>query len=350
MTARMPRRRNPVRMARDAHALSAMTVSGLRRGRPADRRGTRIASSTVSNTVESLTWPGVTTMAKGRPRPSAARWTLVVNPPRDLPSALARRRMWRIFQFVLSRCPFCGARGVLVSTVDGGVHRHGPLHRTHRVILDLHVLQQLRPSSVHLPAGEAFVDGLPGAITLGQVTPGCPGPQPPEHTVHHLAVVPPGPPTTINTRQQRAYPLPRHIRQLTPANHKSNDQVWLVTHEPQVAAWRRRTHFKELGKVEQSRLLLVVRTPLCQGDGFLAGDLSFLFVEQRVTVRIHPAEFARAMPVEGAQHPRQRFTGGVPAGRTGGNEAGGRCCRVGAGGCTARLTERSGPPHAERGP
>lgn len=48
--------------------------------------GTRAASSTVSKTVESLTLPGVTMMARGRPRPSAARWTLVVSPPRDRPS------------------------------------------------------------------------------------------------------------------------------------------------------------------------------------------------------------------------------------------------------------------------
>ncbi|MFE7244080.1 hypothetical protein, partial [Streptomyces sp. NPDC057580] len=69
-----------------------------------------------------------------------------------------------------------------------------------------------------------------------------------------------------------------------------------------------RARFKKLGKVEQSRLLLIVSTPPYQGVTFLAGGLSFLFVEQRVAVRIHPVELARATPVEGAQHPRQRFT------------------------------------------
>lgn len=69
MTVRMRRRRQPSRKAREEYALSAMTLSGLRRGRPAEGRGTRTASKTVSNIVESLTRPGVTTMARGRPRP-----------------------------------------------------------------------------------------------------------------------------------------------------------------------------------------------------------------------------------------------------------------------------------------
>ncbi|QXE33317.1 hypothetical protein KQY30_02405 [Streptomyces sp. GMY02] len=44
---------------------------------PPDGRGSRTASSTVSNAVESLALPGVTTMAELSPRPSAARRTKV---------------------------------------------------------------------------------------------------------------------------------------------------------------------------------------------------------------------------------------------------------------------------------
>lgn len=40
-----------------------------------------------------------------------------------------------------------------------------------------------------------------------------------------MPVIAPGPPATINTRQQRSYPLPRRIRQLTPTHHKINCQT-----------------------------------------------------------------------------------------------------------------------------
>lgn len=69
----MPRRRRVWRIARDEYALSAMTASGLRRGRPTLVLGTRSASRTASKVVESLTLPGVMRMARGRPRPSHAR-------------------------------------------------------------------------------------------------------------------------------------------------------------------------------------------------------------------------------------------------------------------------------------
>lgn len=59
ITARMPLRRRHSRIARDEYALSAMTASGLRRGRPATARGTLKASMTAAKTVESLTLPGV---------------------------------------------------------------------------------------------------------------------------------------------------------------------------------------------------------------------------------------------------------------------------------------------------
>jgi hypothetical protein len=38
-------------------------------------------------------------------------------------------------------------------------------------------------------------------------------------------VIPPRPPTTVNTRQQRRYPTPRRIRQLTTTHHKINYQT-----------------------------------------------------------------------------------------------------------------------------
>ncbi len=96
----------------------------------------------------------------------------------------------------------------------------------------------------------------------------------------HLPVIPPGPPPAIQHRQQRCYPLPRRIRQLTTPSHRINDQLWLVTHEPQEAARRCRTGFKKLSQVEQSCPLLLVVTPLHQGGSLLAGNLCLLLVEQ----------------------------------------------------------------------
>lgn len=139
-------------IARDEYALSAMTASGLRRGRPAPDRGTLKASMTSSKTVESLTSPGVTTTARGSPRPSQARWTLVVNPPRDRPSA------WPVVASAGSSspshaaAPFC-VLGVLVGSVDRGVDRHRPLHGSDGVVPDLDLLQQAGPGAVRLITG-----------------------------------------------------------------------------------------------------------------------------------------------------------------------------------------------------
>lgn len=69
---------------------------------------------------------------------------------------------------------FTGSIGVLVSPVDGGVHRHRPIHAPHGVIPDLDMLQQLGPGAIGLPAGEAFVGGLPGPYLSGRSRHGAP--------------------------------------------------------------------------------------------------------------------------------------------------------------------------------
>lgn len=58
---------------------------GPRPARPL--RGTRMRDITVSKAGASPAWPAVTVKARGRARPSAARWTLVLSPPRERPSA-----------------------------------------------------------------------------------------------------------------------------------------------------------------------------------------------------------------------------------------------------------------------
>lgn len=89
------------------------------------------------------------------------------------------------------------------------------------------MFQQPRPGSVRLPARKALVDGLPGPVALGQITPRSPGPQPPQHTVDHLAVITPRATTPIHLRQQGLYPRPRRVRQLASTCHKINYQTRL---------------------------------------------------------------------------------------------------------------------------
>jgi hypothetical protein len=117
---------------------SAITRSGRVRGRPRPPRGTRTASRTTSKTVESLTLPGVRTTDSGRPRPSTARWTLVVSPPRDRPRACrAAGRRGSSSSPVSSPpgSPFCGRRqhaggpGYRWSPPTPSTPQHRPRHR-----------------------------------------------------------------------------------------------------------------------------------------------------------------------------------------------------------------------------
>jgi len=85
MVCEIPRRLGYQRMRLLLYALSAATLPGLRRGRPTGR-GTRILSNTASNCVQSARWPSVMSSESGRQRPSALRWILAVNPPRERPS------------------------------------------------------------------------------------------------------------------------------------------------------------------------------------------------------------------------------------------------------------------------
>lgn len=86
MTARMRLRRSTVRFDAAEYALSAMTVSGLRRAGPPPRRGTATCSSTAGSIGESAVCPGVISTAMPRPLPSVAMWALVLRAPRERPS------------------------------------------------------------------------------------------------------------------------------------------------------------------------------------------------------------------------------------------------------------------------
>ena len=77
------------------------------------------------NCGESPYWPGVVSLVIGRQRRSATRWILVVQPPRDFPSASRPD----FLSFEMSPCAgiegivggryLAGPGGVLMGTVDG---------------------------------------------------------------------------------------------------------------------------------------------------------------------------------------------------------------------------------------
>lgn len=207
--------------------MSPSTRTGVVRGRPVAMRGMRIPSRTWANAVASLTLAGVSTVDRagpGRRRRGGPWWSARLGTGRgpgasasgpDLPVRPRQRPL------------FTCAGGVLVGTVDRGVDGDGPLHLAHRVVADLHMLQQPCPRAVRLPAGEPLVDRLARRIPLGQVTPRSPGPQPPQHTVDHLPVITPRPTTPIHLRQQGLHPLPRRVRRPTSTCHKINYQTSL---------------------------------------------------------------------------------------------------------------------------
>lgn len=80
---RVPAARGTV-LAREEYALSARTTSGRVRGRPT-RRGMRSRAITSVKAGASPACPAVSTKARGRQLPSAARRIFVVSPPRERP-------------------------------------------------------------------------------------------------------------------------------------------------------------------------------------------------------------------------------------------------------------------------
>ena len=65
------------------------------------------------------------------------------------------------------------------------------------------VREDLGPSTVATPAPEAAVDGLPGAIALGDIAPGGTGVQTPKDTVKDASVILQGAPATLMMRRVR---------------------------------------------------------------------------------------------------------------------------------------------------
>src|SRR5699024_7873345 len=90
ITAAMPRSRRYARFTRDVYPRSASNASGRVRACPHPILGTRISPRTSCNIAPSWRCPPVATIDSGRPCPSTAKSTFVLNPlppPSHLPPA-----------------------------------------------------------------------------------------------------------------------------------------------------------------------------------------------------------------------------------------------------------------------
>src|ERR1035441_3349274 len=217
MTAWMPCWRSQARFAREEDALSPIARPGRRRGLPRPRRGMRIASISGTNRGESPCWPQLVSRAMGRQRRSAARWILVVSPPRDRP--IASRPDFLSFAKapcgVISSRDAAGAGRVLMGPGDGGVRADCPVPALGLVASGPQPVQDLLPGPVQGPAAMPVIDGLPVPEALGQVPPraACPGTE--EDPVDHRPVI--GPPAAAllrTARQEHPQALPFLIGQV----------------------------------------------------------------------------------------------------------------------------------------
>jgi hypothetical protein len=161
--------------------------------------------------------PGVRITDIGRPRPSTARWILLVSPPRIVRGLPRRRRALRPTRWCSPLFP--GPGRMLVGPHGAGIDAEGPLHVPDGVVFDDHVVQDALPGAVRGPDPQAFMRGLPGSVAFGQVSPGGAGAQLPQDRVDHLPVIAPPTASPCDRGQQRLDPRPGLVRQLTPTHH-----------------------------------------------------------------------------------------------------------------------------------
>src|SRR6266403_3083693 len=120
--------------------------------------------------VRSWTCPGVSIRLQGLPKASTSAWTLVVNPPRDLPIACA---------------PFVSRTGaMLVSAHDGGVDHHVLV-----VVIAGQKLENTIENPALRPSAEELMDRFPMAETLGQIPPGTSSPKAIENRFDEQSII-----------------------------------------------------------------------------------------------------------------------------------------------------------------
>src|SRR5436305_4185038 len=145
----------------------------------------------------SWVWPAVPHTARRLPWLSQTRWTLVLKPPRDRPSAWSAGSC----SCAASGPPSCGGLSGFffrpgsrdVGPVDGAVETpEVTLDDAGSVQLEQQGVEDLGPGAILTPAAEAIVEGLPGAVAARGVRPGGAGVQVPEDAVDQRAMVLPG--------------------------------------------------------------------------------------------------------------------------------------------------------------
>ena len=184
------------------------------------------------------------TRAIGRDRSSAARWILVLSPPRERPKASRSPSATRSLSFDAAPCSRLGVADDLHGGLSGqmrrqttpgtsGVlmsahHRRVGCHRPTRVGATLgglvaaaaQLIQDLAPGTLGRPAAMPVIDGLPVPVATGQIPPRATRPRPPQHPVDHRPVIGPAPtPTRRAIRQQRLQPSPFPISQIMTIKH-----------------------------------------------------------------------------------------------------------------------------------
>ena len=196
----------PPQVAADRPAgvgLVTQDAAGPGAGPAAAGAADRDPAMTCSKPVESCRFPGVVTRATGRQRRSAARWILVVRPPRERPSA-SRAAGFVSFGPAPPQVRGRGAAGsrrVLVSADRAGVHGQRPAPALGGVTPAAELTQHHRPGPIGRPPAVPVIHRLPAAITLWEVPPRRAGPGPPQHPVDHLSVI--GPPAAPARRPVR---------------------------------------------------------------------------------------------------------------------------------------------------
>ena len=177
------------------------------------RRATRTASTRTTSSQVSAPCPGVSRVARLRPRPSPTVCTLVVSPPVTAP-ALAGGLPGS------ARSTFPAPAACWWGPDDAGVDLGVPVQLPSPVGLGPQGGLDPGPGPVGLPAREPLGDRLPGPIALGKVPPRHPAAHPEQDAVEDLAVVPPTPtPLGRHRWQQRCRPLPLVIGDLESSVH-----------------------------------------------------------------------------------------------------------------------------------
>ena len=153
----------------------------------------------------------------GRQRRSAARWILVVRPPRERPSA---SRPGGFLSFATAPCGqfgrqhAAGAGGVLVRAHHGGVRAEGPVFPLGLIAPGPQRIQDLFPGPIQRPAAMPPIDALPVPEPRRQVTPRAAGPGTEQDPINHHAVIVPPVPLSRMRGHQRRQPRPFLIGQV----------------------------------------------------------------------------------------------------------------------------------------